>query len=70
MICEEKCSFVVTRLGKRDQSAVSSGLLRMLTVQLQPINLRHARKEGFFSCWDFAYKKMINPCAFRLALSL
>ena len=24
MICEEKCSFVVTRLGKRDQSAVSS----------------------------------------------
>ena len=63
MICEE-CSFVVTRLGKRDQSAVSSGLLRMLTVQLQPIDLRHARKEGFFSCWGFAFKKMINPCAF------
>ena len=60
----------MTRLGKRDQSAVSSGLLRMLTVQLQPIDLRHARKEGFFSCWDFAFKKMINPCAFRLALSL
>ena len=53
VVGEDKCTTAVKLLGKSDQSAVPCGLLHMKTVQ--PIDLRHARKEDIFSCWDSVF---------------
>ena len=31
---------------------------------VHPIDLRHARKEDFSTCWDFAFKKMTEKVVF------